>query len=139
MQSLFQELLSILDSIGQEQNVLLLKAGIHQKLAVLYLKGGDEDASMQHNIAASEAFDFLGQAKAVIASEYLPVFQFWKRRHGQIQNTLEELKNADRFVRAMYLLEYVVDKTGRVVNLMVEPSRSNQNKPPEPSTRCRPL
>ncbi len=102
-----EELLSILDSIGQEQNVLLLKAGIHQKLAVLYLKGGDEDASMQHNIAASEAFDFLGQAKAVIASEYLPVLK---------PNPKYPRRAQKRGIEGYVLLEYVVDKTGRVVN-----------------------
>ncbi len=102
-----EELLSILDSIGQEPNVLLLKAGIHQKLAVLYLKGGDEDASMQHNIAASEAFDFLGQAKAVIASEYLPVLK---------PNPKYPRRAQKRGIEGYVLLEYVVDKTGRVVN-----------------------
>ena len=102
-----RELTSILDSFDQEKNLLLLKAGIHQKLAVLHVLGGEEDTSMRHNIAASEAFELLGQAKAIVASEYLPIVKANPKYPRRAQ-----LRGIEGYV----VLEYVVDETGRVVN-----------------------
>ena len=105
-----KELSSILDSIGQDTNILLLKAGIHQKLAVLYLKSGKEDASMQHNITASEAFEFLGQAKSVVASDYLPILKANPKYPRRAQT---------RGVEGYVVLEYQVDEAGRAVDPIV--------------------
>ena len=102
-----RELTSILEFIDREKNLLLLKAGVHQKLAVLHVLGGEEEASMRHNIAASEAFELLGQAKAIVASEYLPIVKANPKYPRRAQ-----LRGIEGYV----VLEYVVDETGRVVN-----------------------
>ncbi|HBX27538.1 MAG TPA: hypothetical protein DEF72_08940 [Gammaproteobacteria bacterium] len=102
-----RELTSILESIDREKNLLLLKAGIHQKLAVLHVLGGEEETSMRHNIAASEAFELLGQAEAILASDYMPIVTVNPKYPRRAQT---------RGIEGYVLLEYVVDKTGRVVN-----------------------
>ena len=102
-----RELTSILEYIDREKNLLLLKAGIHQKLAVLHVLGGEEETSMRHNIAASEAFELLGQAKAIVASEYLPIVKANPKYPRRAQ-----LRGIEGYV----ILEYAVDETGRVVN-----------------------
>ena len=102
-----RELTSILDSFDQEKNLLLLKAGIHQKLAVLHVLGGEEETSMRHNIAASEAFELLGQAKAIVASEYLPIVKANPKYPRRAQT---------RGIEGYVILEYQVDESGRAID-----------------------
>ena len=101
------ELSSILDSIEQEENLLLLKAGIHQKLAVLHVLSGKEETSMRHNIAANEAFELLGQVKAIVASEYLPIVK---------ANPKYPRKAQTRGIEGYVILEYQVDQSGRAID-----------------------
>ena len=100
------ELTSILNSIGQEENVLLLRASIHQQLAVLHLKSGEEEAAMQQNIAASEGFELLGQEKTIGAMEMLPILKADPKYPREAFT---------RGIEGYVILEYQVDESGRAV------------------------
>ena len=101
------ELKSLLTVLEQDEMSLRLKGVIHQKLAVLLQRNSEDATALKSDLAAVEVFQTLAREMTPSNQEHLVVAMTYAKYPSSA---------ARRGIEGCVLLEYTVDRTGRVQN-----------------------
>ena len=107
-------LLEILPLFKEDNESLQFKAAAQQQLSVLFLKQGNDNQSLEQNIAAYETLKELGIQREFNAMDYTPVIK---------ENPTYPTAAARNGVSGYVILEYAVTKTGAVEDISVIDSK----------------
>ena len=104
------EIKKLIPLFQSDERSLRMRAAMHQKLSVLYLRKGKDDLSMEQNLLAYADFEKLGENIEVDAASYMPVL-----KADAAYPLMAQRKGIEGYV----VLEYTVSKEGFVKNPIV--------------------
>ena len=104
------EIKKLIPLFQSDERSLRMRAAMHQKLSVLYLRKGKDDLSMEQNLLAYADFKKLGENIEVDAASYMPVL-----KADAAYPLIAQRKGIEGYV----VLEYTVSKEGFVKNPIV--------------------
>ena len=104
------EIKKLISLFQSDERSLRMRAAMHQKLSVLYLRKGKDDLSMEQNLLAYGDFKKIGENIDIDAASYMPVLK---------ANPGYPLRAQRKGIGGYVVLEYTVSKEGFVKNPVV--------------------
>ena len=115
MSKQISEIKKLIPLFQSDERSLRMRAAMHQKLSVLYLRKGEDELSMEQNLLAYTDCKRLGENSDIDAASYMPILK---------ENPAYPRKAQRKGIEGYVVLEYTVSKEGFVKNPTVVDSNA---------------